>query len=175
MAGWPWLASLTVVLWWWVAVAQAEVPVVLSSAEFAPIDLGPHCDVLQDAAHSDTLDNFSSMVAQENFLFSGFFGVMLGLAVSALLLYAVTGYPVFAAYCAYTIAFTMMVAAINGYGMQYLWPASPLAQQVLPTVFTAASILTGILFIRRFIAAPLARVNSRRTIGNCPNLLRATA
>ncbi len=290
-AGAPWLASLVIMLWGWVAIAQAEAPVVLSGAEFAPIDLGRHCDVLQDSTLTDTLDSvrgtgdnrftpapaaplnlgftqaqiwlrftlqfpttmhhpavlvlpkplldhvdlfsvsssgevarvvtgdahphatrpfdyrafafalaaqpgaevryylrvhsptsaievplelmsatdFSSMAAQENFLFGGFFGVMFGLAVSALLLYALTRYSVFAAYCAYTIAFTMMVAAINGYGMQYLWPASPLAQQVLPTAFTASSILTGILFIRRFFTAPLALKRAN------PLMLLATA
>lgn len=101
-----------------------------------------------------SLGEFSAMAARENVLFGGFFGVMLGLAVSALMLHLLTRHHVFAYYGLYALAFTTMVAAINGYGMQYLWPRSPLAQQVLPTMFTAASIVAGMLFVRRFLTTP---------------------
>ena len=43
-----------------------------------------------------------------------------------------------------------MMFAYSGYGTQFLWPDSPAVQQLAPKVLMALTIITGVLFGRRY-------------------------
>ncbi|MGE3848831.1 MAG: diguanylate cyclase [Gammaproteobacteria bacterium] len=98
--------------------------------------------------------DFAARSAAENFLRGGFIGLLVGLALCALALYTLVRNTAYAYYCQYLVAFGLLMAAIDGYAMQFLWPHAPLAQAVLPAALLALTNVTGTLFVRSFLGLP---------------------
>ena len=98
--------------------------------------------------------DFQALAATENYVLGGYAGFMCGLLVCALVLLVFARQPEFAYYALYLATFTLLLIAINGYGMQFLWPDSPVAQQHLPTWLCALCIVSGIAFVHRFLDLP---------------------
>lgn len=98
---------------------------------------------------------FRADSAAENYLRGSYIGFMAGLAVCALVLFVVLRNVAFAYYCQYLVTFVLLVCAVDGYGMQFLWPNAPLAQQILPAALLALSNITGVLFTRSFLNLPV--------------------
>ena len=98
---------------------------------------------------------FRADSAAENYLRGSYIGFMAGLAVCALVLFVLLRNVAFACYCQYLVAFVLLVCAVDGYGMQFLWPNAPLAQQILPAALLALSNITGVLFTRSFLNLPV--------------------
>ena len=95
--------------------------------------------------------DFHRLMMRDNLLLGGYFGVMVGLVVTALMLAMLLRQAVFAYFALYVGAFTLMAAAVSGYGMMLLWPNAPALQQVLPTVLVTLTMYAGLAFLRRFI------------------------
>ncbi len=98
-----------------------------------------------------TSAGFRELAQREDFFIGAYFGVVGGLAIAAVLLFATLRERIFLSYFLYVSAFALTVAAASGYGMQVLWPRQPDWQQVLPTVFVALTLIAGVAFVRRFL------------------------
>ena len=98
---------------------------------------------------------FRADSASENYLHGAYVGFMAGLAVCALVLFGLVRNVAYAYYCQYLVSFVLLVCAVDGYGMQFLWPNAPLAQQILPAALLALSNITGVLFTRSFLNLPV--------------------
>ncbi|MCZ6771860.1 MAG: sensor domain-containing diguanylate cyclase [Proteobacteria bacterium] len=105
--------------------------------------------------------DFLSKATKENVLLGGYFGLMIGLSLSAVVLFALGRQITFFYYFLYLGFFALMMCAYSGYGMQFLWPDSPAVQQLSPKLLMVLTIITGVLFGRRFIdiRAHLASAN----------------
>ena len=99
--------------------------------------------------------SFYTKTASENYLRGTYLGFMAGLALGALVLFALVRNVAYAYYCLYLVTFVLLVCAADGYAMQFLWPNAPLAEQILPAALLALSNVTGILFARSFLNLPL--------------------
>ena len=99
---------------------------------------------------------FRAESASENYLRGAYGGFMAGLAVCALVLFLLVRNVAYAYYCQYLVTFVLLVCAVDGYGMQFLWPNAPLAEQILPAALLALSNITGVLFTRSFLNLPVA-------------------
>jgi diguanylate cyclase (GGDEF)-like protein len=99
---------------------------------------------------------FRAESASENYLRGTYIGFMAGLALCALVLFILVRNVAYAYYCQYLVTFVLLVCAVDGYGMQFLWPNAPLAQQILPAALLALSNITGVLFTRSFLNLPVA-------------------
>lgn len=97
---------------------------------------------------------FRADSTSENYLRGAFVGFMIGLALCALTLFALVHNVAYAYYCQYLVAFVLLLCAVDGYAMQFLWPNAPLAQQVLPAALLALTNVTGTLFARTFLNLP---------------------
>ncbi len=76
--------------------------------------------------HLDSLLLFND----NNTLFYGtLFGYLLALCCYCIMVYSTAGTRVYLWYLGFSIAFSLHLMAISGYGFQYLWPNSPYAQQ----------------------------------------------
>lgn len=93
---------------------------------------------------------FRAESASENYLRGAYVGFMAGLALCALVLFALVRNVAYAYYCQYLVTFVLLVCALDGYAMQFLWPNAPLAEQILPAALLALSNITGVLFARSF-------------------------
>ncbi|MEQ8232744.1 MAG: diguanylate cyclase [Gammaproteobacteria bacterium] len=96
-------------------------------------------------------ETFRRRVSRDQLLLGGYFGVMAGLVVTALMLALLLRQAVFASFALYVGTFALMSAAVSGYGMMLLWPDTPVLQQVLPTLLVTVAIFAGIAFLQRFI------------------------
>ncbi|MGE0483135.1 MAG: diguanylate cyclase [Gammaproteobacteria bacterium] len=94
---------------------------------------------------------FRQSLSRENFWLGGFFGSMTALAVTVGLIFVRLRRPMFLFYSLYIVAFTLMMATVSGYGMMLLWPNAGGAQQYLPSVFVTLAIVSGLLFLDRFL------------------------
>ena len=103
---------------------------------------------LQDSA------SFHARSAVENYLRGGYVGFMFGLAMCALVLFALLRNFAYAYYCQYLVTFVLLLCTADGYAMQFLWPNAPLAQQILPAALLALSNVTGTLVVRSFLNLP---------------------
>jgi len=97
---------------------------------------------------------FRAESASENYLRGAYVGFMAGLALCALVLFALVRNVAYAYYCQYLVTFVLLVCAADGYAMQFLWPNAPLAEQILPAALLALNNVTGILFARSFLNLP---------------------
>ncbi len=98
---------------------------------------------------------FRAESASENYLRGAYVGFMAGLALCALVLFALVRNVAYAYYCQYLVTFVLLVCALDGYAMQFLWPNAPLAEQILPAALLALSNITGVLFARSFLNLPV--------------------
>ena len=99
--------------------------------------------------------SFRAESASENYLRGAYVGFMAGLALCALVLFALVRNVAYAYYCQYLVTFVLLVCALDGYAMQFLWPTAPLAEQILPAALLALSNITGVLFARSFLNLPV--------------------
>ncbi|MCB1746689.1 MAG: GGDEF domain-containing protein [Gammaproteobacteria bacterium] len=90
---------------------------------------------------------FRHLLSRENFWLGGYFGAMSLLAIAVVCLFLRLRQAVFLHYALYIASFTLMLAALSGYGMMLLWPAAGAAQQFLPTGLVTLAMTTGMLFI----------------------------
>lgn len=97
---------------------------------------------------------FRAESASENYLRGAYVGFMAGLALCALVLFALIRNVAYAYYCQYLVTFVLLVCATDGYAMQFLWPSAPLAEQILPAALLALTNVTGVLFARSFLNLP---------------------
>ena len=104
--------------------------------------------------------DFLAKATTENFLLGGYFGLMGGLSLSALLLFVIGRRITFLYYFLYLGSFALLMCAISGYGTQFLWSDSPAAQQVLPKLLMVLAVVTGILFTRQFLDMPARLASS---------------
>lgn len=95
--------------------------------------------------------SFRQRLARENFFIGGYFGVLGALAVAATVLFGLLRHRVFLDYALYIVAFTAMIAAVSGHAMMLLWPFSPDAQQILPTLLVTIAIAAGLRFMDSFL------------------------
>lgn len=95
--------------------------------------------------------SFRQHLARENFLIGGFFGVLGALAIAATVLFGMLRHRVFLDYALYIVAFAAMIATVSGYAMMLLWPSSPAAQQILPTLLVTGAIAAGLRFMSSFL------------------------
>ena len=98
--------------------------------------------------------SFRTKTAAENYLRGSYVGFMAGLALGALVLFALVRNVAYVYYCQYLVTFVLLVCAADGYAMQFLWPNAPLAEQILPAALFALSNVTGIQFARSFLNLP---------------------
>lgn len=107
--------------------------------------------------------DFHSKATTENFLLGGYFGLMGGLSLSAFLLFVIGRKTTFLYYFLYLGFFALLMCAINGYGTQFLWSNSPIAQDVLPKLLMVLTVVIGILFTRQFLDMPKRLASSDRS------------
>lgn len=95
--------------------------------------------------------DFERFAQLEDFYLGGFFGVMVALGLASVLVFVTFRQPIFLYYFFYIGAFTATLACFSGYGMQFIWPDWIGLQQYLPSIAAAATMVAGVLFIRRFL------------------------
>ena len=111
---------------------------------------------------------FSAHVATENYGLGLYYGVMIILALAALVFTAAARETSFAFYFLYLVSFTLFLFTLNGFSYQFLWPGSPWLQQRMPTVLLAIAVIVGLVFLRRLLLTrerlPVADAIVRATI-----------
>lgn len=81
-----------------------------------------------------------------------FFGLLLVIGISALFFFFTTGTGTFLYYGCYVFCLDLMVAALHGYGFQYLWPEQVGFQSFSVTLFASSSALFALLFFHSILA-----------------------
>ncbi len=84
-------------------------------------------------------------------LFSLYYGMLLALLLYNLLLFLSVREPVFIAYVAFVASMAVGQASLNGFGNQFLWPASPAWGNIALPLGNAAAGFFGALFTRLFL------------------------
>ena len=107
--------------------------------------------------------DFLEKATTENVLLGGYFGLMGGLSLSALLLFVVGRQTTYLYYFLYLGFFALLMCAVNGYGTQFLWSDSPTTQDVLPKLVMVLTVVTGILFTRQFLDMPASLASSDKS------------
>jgi diguanylate cyclase (GGDEF)-like protein len=69
---------------------------------------------------------FAEYRRDESFVLGAYFGLLAGMILYNLILFAIVRDDTYAAYCVYVFAMGLVVAVDNGYANLYLWPDSPL-------------------------------------------------
>ncbi len=79
-------------------------------------------------------------------------GIILGLALYNLILFAAIGERAYLYYTLYVVAFGSVWITRTGFFFQYLWPRHPLIESESPFYLVALSIIFASLFVRQFMA-----------------------
>ena len=82
------------------------------------------------------------------YVFGVYYGVMLLVAASSLVIFFLVRDIVLLAYFAYIVLYTMLLLSLNGFGYQYLWPEHPDFQAGAGTLFAVFAQVAAIIFIR---------------------------
>jgi diguanylate cyclase (GGDEF)-like protein len=90
--------------------------------------------------------DYLAFTSKNGLLMGGFFGLLLAMGLSSLILFITTRSPIFLLYTGYVIFIGMTSLAIQGLGYRYIWPSAPWLQQHAVGIFANLTVCISILF-----------------------------
>ncbi len=94
---------------------------------------------------------FIGDVDRTNFLFGGYYGIMLLLLLTTFVSYIKIGDSLFFFYGLYLLCYLLFQFSLNGFSYQYLWPELPVVTSRITAAFVGLVIVAGSLFAGSFL------------------------
>jgi hypothetical protein len=98
-----------------------------------------------------TIDHFYTEKNKLNIYFGVFFGVMLLLIIYGAINYIPTKNSSYLYFSLHTLSFTLLLASINGYTFNFLWPNLPILNQYAPITFVFLTTIFSIQLTKSFL------------------------
>nr|WP_276310713.1 GGDEF domain-containing protein [Alteromonas sediminis] len=97
---------------------------------------------------------FIEYTSKEHIAAGLLFGVLAAIAISNLFFFLTTRNATFIIYTGYVVSVSLTLAAIHGYGFEYLWPEQTWLQSRAVAVFANASIMFALFFTYLLLELP---------------------